>query len=145
MTAVLELEGITKIYRSGDAEIRALQDVSLRIDRGDSLAILGPSGSGKSTLLHLLGCLDQPTTGRYLLDGRDVARLDRDELAAIRNDTIGFVFQGFNLLPRASALENVELPLVYAREPISREQRRRRALQALERVGLIHRAANLPN
>jgi len=145
MTAVLELEGITKIYRSGDAEIRALQDVSLRIDRGDSLAILGPSGSGKSTLLHLLGCLDQPTTGRYLLDGRDVARLDRDELAAIRNDTIGFVFQGFNLLPRASALENVELPLVYAREPISREQRRRRALQALERVGLIHRAAHLPN
>src|SRR5437773_4498042 len=145
MTAVLELEGVTKTYRPGGEPIHAVRDVSLRIDGGESLAILGPSGSGKSTLMNILGCLDRPTSGRYLLDGRDVSKMDWDELASLRNEKIGFVFQGFNLLPRASALENVELPLLYAREGINQDQRRRRALQALPRGGVLDRGRRPPN
>src|SRR6476661_1877976 len=138
---MLELDHVTKIYRSGTIEVRALDDVSLRIDDGEMVAIMGHSGSGKSTMMNILGCLDTPTTGSYLLDGQDVSRLNDNKLAAIRNRKIGFVFQAFNLLPRTSAQRNVELPLVYAGEG----NRAARAKAALERVGLGARAANMPN
>ncbi|MEW5865175.1 MAG: ABC transporter ATP-binding protein [Pseudomonadota bacterium] len=137
---------LVKIYRiggtAGGAEIRALDGVSVDIARGEFTAVMGPSGSGKSTFMNLLGCLDRPTSGEYLLDGKDVGALADDELAALRNRTIGFVFQNFNLLGRASAAENVELPLVYA--GVRARERRRRALEMLERVGLAARAAHLP-
>lgn len=137
------IEHLAKIYNEGNAELSvvAVADVSFAVDRGESVAIIGPSGCGKSTLLHLLGCLDRPTRGRYELGGRDVAQLDEDELARARNRHIGFVFQSFNLLPRMSAAENVELPLLYAGVPHSRE----RALEALRRVGLADRARHVPN
>jgi putative ABC transport system ATP-binding protein len=142
--ALIELDDIKKIYNAGsDAEVRALAGVTLSIEGGEFVAIMGPSGSGKSTLMNLLGCLDRPTSGRYLLDGHDVAKLNKNALAEMRNRMLGFVFQNFNLLPRMSALENVELPLIYANVP-SRE-RRRRSTEALERVGLGARQGHHPN
>jgi putative ABC transport system ATP-binding protein len=141
--ALLELRGVTKVYRSGDQEFAALRGVDLAVERGEFVAVTGSSGSGKSTLMNILGCLDSPTAGSYRIDGRDVAGLSRVELAAIRNDFIGFVFQSFNLLARTSAAENVELPLIYAKVPPA--ERRRRALESLERVGLAHRAGHHPS
>jgi putative ABC transport system ATP-binding protein len=138
---MIRLEGIGKDYRMGDQTVTALRDVSLHIEAGEMVAIMGPSGSGKSTLMNVLGCLDPPTAGRYELDGRDVSRLGRDELAAVRNGKIGFVFQSFHLLPLSSALENVALPLLYAGASGAKD----RALGALERVGLTHRAHHKPN
>ncbi len=138
---MLALEGITKVYRLGNVSIPALQDVSFRIERGETVAIMGPSGSGKSTLLNILGCLDVPTRGRYWLDGVDVAQLSGNALAAIRNRKIGFVFQQFNLLGRATALRNVELPLLYAGVGKGRKER---ALAALEAVGLAARVQHRP-
>jgi putative ABC transport system ATP-binding protein len=137
---VIELEHVTKIYRMGTVEMRALDNVSLRIADGDLVAIMGPSGSGKTTLMNIVGCLDVPTEGRYRLDGVDVADLKDKELARIRNQKIGFVFQSFNLIPRTSALRNVELPLVYA----GAVNRRSRARQALAQVGLANRERHQP-
>jgi putative ABC transport system ATP-binding protein len=140
---VIEIDGITKVYHMGTVEVHALRGVSMRIAPGEMLAIMGPSGSGKSTLMNILGCLDQPTSGTYLLDGEDVSTLDDDALALIRNQKVGFVFQNFNLLPRTSALENVELPLIYAGLPP--RERHRRAKAMLEAVGLGQRLHHLPN
>jgi len=140
---LIAIQDVTKVFRMGDVEVRALRGVSLEIATGEFLAIRGPSGSGKSTLMNILGCLDRPTTGRYLLDGQDVAPLDRDALASIRNRRLGFVFQSFNLLHRTSAIENVELPLLYA--GVGRLERHRRAAEALERVGLADRLDHTPN
>jgi putative ABC transport system ATP-binding protein len=137
------LDGITKVYVTGDVELMALAGVSLRVAAGEFVAIMGSSGSGKSTLMNIIGCLDRPTAGRYLLAGRDVAKLDRDELAEVRNQYLGFVFQSFNLLARTSALENVELPLLYA--GVHGKERRRRATDALDRVGLGNRLEHHPN
>ena len=134
---------LTKIYVLGDTELRALDGVSLTVDRGEFVAIMGASGSGKSTLMNVLGCLDRPTSGRYTLDGHEVSRLSRGQLAEMRNRTIGFVFQSFNLLARTSAIENVELPLVYAGLP--RRERRERSRIALERVGLGGRLDHRPS
>ncbi|HEX8792422.1 MAG TPA: ABC transporter ATP-binding protein [Polyangiaceae bacterium] len=142
MAALVLAEHLTKVYVLGDNELRALDDVSVTIEVGEFVAIMGASGSGKSTLMNILGCLDRPTSGRYVLDGRDVSRLSRGELAEVRNETIGFVFQSFNLLARTSALENVELPLVYAGLP--GRERRERAREALERVGLGGRLDHHP-
>jgi putative ABC transport system ATP-binding protein len=139
---VITLEGITKVYRAGEVEVPALKGVSLHIPEGEFIAIMGPSGSGKSTLMNLIGCLDQPSSGRYILDGYDVSDLSDDQLAWIRNRKIGFVFQSFNLIPRASAVHNVEMPLIYAGDNV---QRRERALAALEAVGCLNRASHLPN
>ena len=142
--ALVELEHVVKVYTMGDVELRALDDVSLEIPQGQFVAIMGASGSGKSTLMNIIGCLDRPTSGRYRLDGREVGDLARNELARIRNETIGFVFQHFNLLSRTSARENVELPLLYGGRMLSRE-RSERAYAALERVGLGPRADHAPN
>ena len=139
---VLELDGIRKVYGTGAVEVEALRGISLTIDDGEFVAIMGPSGSGKSTLMHILGCLDVATEGRYLLAGEDVSDMDEDELAEIRNQRIGFVFQQFNLLPSLTAQRNVELPLSYA--GISRETRARRAADALQRVGLGDRRDHRP-
>ena len=145
MTRVLEAHELSKIYHPDRPEVsvRAVDRVSFSIDEGESIAIVGPSGCGKSTLLQLLGCLDRPTAGRYLLGGRDVAGLDDDELAQVRNEHIGFVFQSFQLLPRLTAIENVELPLLYSRVESARSSRER-AAEALARVGLADRASHLP-
>ena len=140
---LIEVEDLVKVYRTGDVELRALDGVSFSVAHGEFVAVMGPSGSGKSTTMNMLGCLDSPTEGRYLLDGRDVARLSGDELAKVRNEKLGFVFQGFNLLPRLSAVDNVALPLVYSGVP-SRE-RSERAREALERVGLGARLKHRPN
>jgi putative ABC transport system ATP-binding protein len=140
---VIDVRDVAKTYATGAVAVHALRGVSLRVERGDYVAIMGSSGSGKSTLMHILGCLDAPTRGRYLLDGGDVAGLDEDQLADVRNRRIGFVFQSFNLVPRTSALANVELPLAYAGLP--RGERRRRALAALAAVGMTDRAAHLPS
>lgn len=139
---LIETEGLSKDYAVGSQAVHALVDFSVRIDRGEFVAIMGPSGSGKSTCMHLLGCLETATSGRYVFDGDDVSRLSRDELAYTRNRKVGFVFQTFNLLPRATALSNVELPLVYAR--MGRQERRKRAAAALEAVGLGDRAHHGP-
>jgi putative ABC transport system ATP-binding protein len=133
---VIEIHGLTKIYTMGEVEVRALAGLDLLVDEGEFLAVMGPSGSGKSTLMNILGCLDRPTAGTYLLDGVDVSKLNRDERAVIRNAKIGFVFQSFNLLPRTSAAENVELPLIYGDLGWSRQKRRKAAMEALRRVGL---------
>lgn len=141
--ALIEIKDLQKTYDSGEVQVRALRGVSLSVEQGTSLAIMGTSGSGKSTLMNLLGCLDRPTGGTYLLDGVDVSRLGRDELADIRNRVIGFVFQNFNLLSRTSAQENVELPLIYA--GVGRAERHRRAREALDRVGLGERVTHHPS
>ncbi|MFN8595394.1 MAG: ABC transporter ATP-binding protein [Anaerolineae bacterium] len=138
---MIEIENITKVYQMGETEVRALDGVSLKIEDGEWAAITGPSGSGKSTLMAILGCLDSPTSGSYKLDGIDVAKMRDDQLAAVRNKKIGFVFQQFNLLARTSALENVELPLLYS----SVNHRREKAKAALEAVGLADRMQHRPN
>ena len=140
---VIRIEGLHKSYETSAGLFPALKDVSLGIAAGEFVAIMGPSGSGKSTFMNLLGCLDKPTAGRYVLDGRDVAELGKDELALLRNRTIGFVFQGFNLLPRMSLLENVALPLIYC--GVEREERQRRAHEVLAKVGLEDKANSMPN
>jgi putative ABC transport system ATP-binding protein len=140
---MIETQDLWKTYVMGSEEIHALRGVNINIDRGEYVAIMGPSGSGKSTLMNLIGCLDTPTKGSYLLNGKEVAAMNDDELARIRNEEIGFVFQTFNLLPRATALHNVELPLVYA--GVSSKDRQERARQALEKVELTSRASHRPN
>ena len=149
--AIIETENLTKVYRMGNAEVHALRGVSLVVEAGEFLALMGPSGSGKSTMMHVLGCLDTPTAGQYCLEGRDISTLSGDEQARIRNTRIGFVFQTFNLLPRLTALENVALPLLYraaSRSELpqvnSRPEPHRRASAALERVGLAQRAHHHP-
>jgi len=141
--ALVELVDVSKIYRMGDVEVLALQEVSLTIAEGEFVAVMGPSGSGKSTLMNIIGCLDRPTSGRFRLAGREMGGLSRSALARVRNEMLGFVFQHFNLLPRTSALENVELPLVYAGLPARKRQAR--ALNALARVGLGDRADHQPS
>ncbi|PTL84188.1 ABC transporter ATP-binding protein [Vitiosangium sp. GDMCC 1.1324] len=141
-TPLIALRGVSKIYRTGDVEVAALRGVDFSVEAGEFVAIMGSSGSGKSTLMNILGCLDRPTAGQYLLDGQDVSRLDRNDLAIVRNRTLGFVFQSFNLLARTTALENVELPMLYAGVPA--RERRKRAREALERVGLGARLDHHP-
>jgi putative ABC transport system ATP-binding protein len=138
---MIELDNITKIYKMGRTEVVALNGVSLRIEPREMVSIIGPSGSGKSTLMHIIGCLDKPTSGEYRLEGVQVSKLNDNKLAEIRNKKLGFVFQSFNLLPRNTALDNVELPLIYS----GAGNRRQRALQALESVGLAQRAHHRPN
>ncbi len=141
--ALLELRNVSKIYHTGGEEIRALDDVSLDLQSGEFISIIGPSGSGKSTLMHILGCLDSPTHGEVRLDGVDISRATAGQLAKVRNRTIGFVFQSFNLLPKLNVLQNVELPMVYA--GMGGGPRRERAMEALRQVDLAHRVKNRPN
>jgi putative ABC transport system ATP-binding protein len=140
---LIDIRDITKVYEMGEEKVFALSGVTLGVERGEYVAIMGPSGSGKSTLMNLIGCLDTPTSGSYILNGKEVARMTDDELAAIRNQEIGFVFQTFNLLPRTSAVQQVELPLVYGGLP--RKERRERAVRALKAVGLEDRMTHTPN
>jgi len=140
---MIEVSGLSKSYKTGNIEVIALREVSFKIESGEYISIMGPSGSGKSTLMNILGCIDTPTSGSYRLDGQEVSTLDDEGLATIRNQKVGFVFQIFNLLPRLTALANVELPLVYS--GIGRNERRERALKALERVGLSDRVNHKPN
>lgn len=140
---LIQAHDITKVYRLGDIDVNALRGVSLTIEKGEFVSVMGPSGSGKSTFMNILGCLDKPTRGQYLLEGINVGNLNRDELARIRNKKIGFVFQGFNLLSRTSAIENVELPMLY--NGISAKERRQKAMAALEMVGLKERENHHPN
>jgi putative ABC transport system ATP-binding protein len=143
--AVIKLEEIHKVYRTGEVDVHAVRGVTLDILPGEFVAIMGSSGSGKSTLMNTIGCLDRPTGGKYLLDGIDVSLLDRDARAKIRNDKIGFVFQGFNLLSRTTALENVEMPMLYNHRRVQSAEQRERALKSLELVGLATRADHKPN
>jgi len=143
MREIIRIEHIAKVYEMGDEQVFALRDVSLTISENEYVAIMGPSGSGKSTLMNMLGCLDTPSSGTYLFNGNNVNDMDDDDLASIRNKEIGFVFQTFNLLPRATALQNVELPLVYA--GASAQERKRRAEESLTRVGLEQRMLHKPN
>jgi len=140
---IIRIEGLSKVYRIGDQTVRALDNVSLSIDNNEYVAVMGPSGSGKSTLMNILGCLDVPSAGRYVLNGTDVSQMDDDDLARVRNREIGFIFQSFNLLPRYNALDNVALPLVYS--GVDRGQRLKRAHRALAQVGLSERALHRPN
>jgi putative ABC transport system ATP-binding protein len=140
---LISIENVSRVYETGDVQVRALDGVSLEIDEGEFVAVMGSSGSGKSTLMNILGCLDRPSAGRYVLDGREVSTLDRSQLAEVRNRVLGFVFQSFNLLTRTSALENVELPLLY--QGASTKDRHARARAALARVGLADRADHHPN
>jgi putative ABC transport system ATP-binding protein len=140
---LIEVAGLTRTYHVGEVDVLALRGVSLSIARGEFVAVMGPSGSGKSTFMNLIGCLDRPDAGQYFLAGEDVSRLDADQLSSVRNRKLGFVFQNFNLLPRASALENVELPLIYAGAPAA--ERHARALEKLGLVGLAERAHHLPS
>src|ERR1700678_4567954 len=139
MSPVISVRDLTKTYKVGEHSVHALRSISLDIEQGEFVSVIGPSGSGKSTLMHILGCLDQPPSGQYILDGKDVSRLSDDEVSLVRNQQIGFVFQGFNLLTRTSALENVELPLLYGKSDLSATERRRRAMEALAAVGLESR------
>jgi putative ABC transport system ATP-binding protein len=141
-SSVVDTEGIEKVYTMGDVKVHALRGVSLRMAPGEFVAVMGASGSGKSTFMNLVGCLDRPTAGKYLLNGNDVSRFSRDQLASVRGREIGFVFQGFNLLPRTSAIENVELPMLY--QGVSAKERHRRASEALARVGLGERLDHTP-
>jgi len=136
---------VHKTYQTGEVEVKAVRGMTLEIQTGEFVALMGASGSGKSTMMNIIGCLDRPTSGKYFLDDVDVSQLDRDELADLRNQKIGFVFQGFNLLSRTSALENVELPMLYTRHRVNGDNMRERALQALETVGLANRADHTPN
>jgi putative ABC transport system ATP-binding protein len=141
-TPIIQISNITKSYKLGGETVHALNNVSLEILKGEFLAIIGPSGSGKSTLMNMIGCLDRPDTGRYLLDGKDIGKMNDNQLATIRNQKIGFIFQNFNLLTKLTALENVELPCVYG--GVSGKERRQMALESLEKVGLANRAGHLP-
>ena len=145
MNTVIQLQEIHKTYHTGEVDVHAVRGVPLDIAQGEFVALMGASGSGKSTMMNIIGCLDRPTKGKYSLDGIDVSQLNRDELADIRNQKIGFVFQGFNLLARTSALENVELPMLYTRQRLSGTSQRERALKALDTVGLADRADHKPN
>jgi putative ABC transport system ATP-binding protein len=145
LSSVIKLISVHKVYHTGEVDVHAVRGVSLEISKGEFVAVMGASGSGKSTLMNILGCLDRPTRGAYLLDGTDVSELGRDELADIRNQKIGFVFQGFNLLSRTSALENVELPMLYEHRHLSSREQYERAQRALETVGLAERADHHPN
>jgi putative ABC transport system ATP-binding protein len=145
MNTVIQLQGIHKTYHTGEVDVQAVRGVSVEVSKGEFVALMGASGSGKSTMMNIIGCLDRPTKGKYLLDGIDVSQLSRDELADIRNQKLGFVFQGFNLLSRTSALENVELPMLYARQRLAGASQRERALKALDAVGLADRADHKPN
>ncbi|MDY0145686.1 MAG: ABC transporter ATP-binding protein [Kiritimatiellia bacterium] len=142
---VIQLDGVEKVYQTGDIPVKAVRGVSLKVMPGEFVAVMGASGSGKSTLMNLIGCLDRPTSGRYLLDGENVGALTKSELSRVRNQRLGFVFQGFNLLSRTSALENVELPLLYSPQVMGRRELRQRALAALEQVGLSDRGAHHPS
>ncbi len=144
MSIVISVKNLVKTYVVGEVEVRALRGVNLEVQTGEFLAVTGPSGSGKSTFMHIVGCLDRPTSGQYFLDGQDVSRMSKDALAAVRNKKIGFVFQGFNLLSRTSALDNVELPLLY-RGGMKSVDRHKRAIEVLEAVGLGDRADHHPN
>ncbi|HOW66122.1 MAG TPA: ABC transporter ATP-binding protein [Candidatus Paceibacterota bacterium] len=145
MEPIIKLEDFRRTYRNGSLEVQAVRGVSLEIQVGEFVAIMGASGSGKSTMMNTIGCLDRPTSGRYLLDGVDIGRLNRDQLADLRNRKLGFVFQGFNLLSRTSAIENVELPILYCRPSVPAREQYRRAMKALEMVGLADRADHYPN
>ncbi|MGE5244315.1 MAG: ABC transporter ATP-binding protein [Betaproteobacteria bacterium] len=145
MPPVISVRGLVKTYVVGEVEVRALRGVSLDVARGEFVSVTGPSGSGKSTLMHILGCLDRPTSGQYLLDGQDVSQMTKDQLADVRNKKIGFVFQGFNLLARTTALDNVELPLLYRGGKMRTAERRKLAMEALAAVGLQERADHHPN
>src|SRR5215467_2666870 len=145
MDSIIKLDDFRRTYRNGSLEVHAVRGVTLDIAPGEFVAIMGASGSGKSTMMNTIGCLDRPTSGNYFLDNVDVGELSRDQLAELRNSKLGFVFQGFNLLPRTSALENVELPLLYCRPPMRAREQRERAMTALEMVGLDDRADHYPN
>src|SRR5437879_9687229 len=140
MPTVISVKNLIKTYVVGEVEVRALRGVNLEVERGEFLAVTGPSGSGQSTSMHIVGCLDTPTSGQYFLDGQDVSRMSKDQLAAIRNKKIGFVFQGFNLLSRTTALDNVELPLLYGGSGLKAAERHKRAMEVLKAVGLEDRA-----
>jgi putative ABC transport system ATP-binding protein len=142
---LIEITGLTKVYGEGDAEVHALAGVDAQVQRGEFVAIMGPSGSGKSTLMNIVGCLDRPTAGQYILDGRDVSKMSKDELAEIRNEKLGFIFQSFNLLPRLSALSNVMLPMLYNADDVSDEESEARAIDSLNAVGLGDRLHHRPN
>jgi len=143
--AVIAVKNLVKTYTVGEVEVRALRGVNLDVERGEFLSVTGPSGSGKSTFMHIVGCLDRPTSGQYFLDGADVSRMSKDQLAVVRNKKIGFVFQGFNLLSRTSALDNVELPLLYAGSGMKTAERHKRAMDVLRAVGLQDRGHHHPN
>ena len=145
MPPVIAVKNLVKTYVVGEVEVKALRGVNLDVQRGEFLAVTGPSGSGKSTFMHIVGCLDRPTSGQYWLDGQDVSRMSKDQLAAVRNGKIGFVFQGFNLLSRTSALDNVELPLLYGGSGLKTADRHNRAIEVLTAVGLQDRAHHHPN
>jgi len=145
MAAVISVKNLIKTYAVGEVEVKALRGVNLEVQRGEFLAVTGPSGSGKSTFMHIVGCLDRPTSGQYFLDGEDVSKMSKDALAAVRNKKIGFVFQGFNLLSRTSALDNVELPLLYGGGGMRTSERHKRAMDVLNAVGLGNRADHHPN